>query len=169
MSGQQLAMAVGVPMGVFVIGVASGFVPVLNAEAVLTAAVLNARGPWIVLAVALALGQSTAKTVLFIGSRHGAARMRRCPMMGDNPRGRRIRLSARWKRRTAGVGVQLQRPVAGAGVVALSSVAGIPPLAATAILAGAAQMPLTRFYPACLGGRLVRFGLIAVSLTQLND
>lgn len=61
MTRDGLVVGIGMPLGVFLIGVVSGLLPVVNAEAALIAAVLGARTSWLILAAALALGQSTAK------------------------------------------------------------------------------------------------------------
>jgi hypothetical protein len=108
---------------------------------VLTAAVLSGRTPWVVLAGALALAQSVAKTIIFVGARHGSTRLhlhgstrlRHRRGTRNATRGSHLKALARtWHHCGARLFPLLRRPAPGVGVVALSSVLGIPPLAATA-------------------------------------
>jgi membrane protein YqaA with SNARE-associated domain len=167
-NGNQLGAALGMPIGLCLAGMLSGLFPVVNAEAVLTAAVLGARDSWLAFAAAVAFGQSAAKTMIFAGSRRGTARLQHRPA---SSRAKRLRKPTRVARFAQQVSARilplLRRPVPGVAVVALSSVVGVPPLAATSVLAGIAQMRITLFYPACFGGRFLRFALIAFPLAHL--
>ncbi len=54
-----------------------------------------------------------------------------------------------------------QRPSYGVGVLALSAVASVPPFHLSSIAAGITRIPVLPFALICLGGRLVRFGVLA--------
>lgn len=153
-------------------GLLSGLVPVVNAEALLVAAVLAAdRQWWPPLVVAMAAGQSGAKVLIFLGAQdrerllhHFRARAGMRGLLGW--RRARARVSSGGTRRLlpdpARVGDLMRRPVVGALLILGSAVAGLPPLAAMSVLAGVARMRLAVFGAACLTGRLVRFTLIAL-------
>ena len=52
-------------------GLLSGLVPLINAEALLIAAVVQAHGHWPAVVVAIAVGQSGAKVLIFLAARDG--------------------------------------------------------------------------------------------------
>jgi membrane protein YqaA with SNARE-associated domain len=169
----ESALRLAAPVGlILVLGFASGLVPVLNAEALLVAAVLQARGGWPAVVVAIAVGQSTAKVLIFLGAREGRSLLpswlaHRPPRPAGSRRrlGTRLRdATRRWSPQAERVAELVRRPVAGSALILTSAVAGIPPLAATSVIAGAARMRLLVFGGCCLAGRLLRFGLIALPL-----
>jgi membrane protein YqaA with SNARE-associated domain len=53
------------------------------------------------------------------------------------------------------------RPSYGTGVLGLSALLSVPPFHLSAIAAGITHLPMGRFVLICLGGRLVRFGVLA--------
>jgi len=55
------------------------------------------------------------------------------------------------------------RPTYGNGVLALSALTSVPPFHLASIAAGMTHLPFGRFVVICLGGRLVRFGLLAAA------
>jgi membrane protein YqaA with SNARE-associated domain len=155
---------------ILVLGLASGLVPVINAEALLVAAVLQARGGWPAVVVAIAVGQSIAKVLIYLGARDGRGLLPSWPAhRPPRPPGSRRRLGTwvrdatrRWTPQAERVAELVRRPGAGSALILTSAVGGIPPLAATSVIAGAAHMRLALFGGSCLTGRLVRFTLIAI-------
>ncbi len=55
------------------------------------------------------------------------------------------------------------RPTYGSGVLALSALTSVPPFHLASIAAGITHIPFGRFLVLCLGGRLVRFGVLAAA------
>jgi membrane protein YqaA with SNARE-associated domain len=166
------ALRLAAPVGlILVLGLASGLVPVINAEALLVAAVLQARGGWPAVVVAIAVGQSAAKVLIFLAARDGrrllpSRLVHRPSRPARSDRGgpvTRLRdATRRWSPQAARIAELVRRPVAGAALILTSAVVGIPPLAATSVIAGAAHMRLALFGACCLTGRLVRFAIIAI-------
>lgn len=60
------------------------------------------------------------------------------------------------------------RPSYGSGVLALSALLSVPPFHLSSIAAGMTHIPFGRFVAICLGGRLVRFGVLAAAPTALR-
>lgn len=60
------------------------------------------------------------------------------------------------------------RPSYGSGVLALSALLSVPPFHLSSIAAGMTHIPFGRFVAICLGGRLVRFGVLAAAPTVLR-
>jgi membrane protein YqaA with SNARE-associated domain len=158
-------------------GLLSGLVPVVNAEALLVAAVLAVDEHWWPpLVVAMAAGQSSAKVLIYLGARD---RERLLHHVRTRAGVRRLLGRRRARARASGGGIRqrlpdpgrvghlVRRPVVGALLVLCSAVAGLPPLAAMSVLAGVARMRLAVFGPVCLTGRLVRFTLIALPVAGL--
>lgn len=139
--------------GAIGLGFGSAILPVLNAEAY--AVVSGAREPVTVaafVALALALGQTTGKLLLFEAARRGSARLAAIT--------RRARHRPnRWTERVRGV---LDRPRTGVPLVLVSSSVGLPPLAVVALAAGASAQTRVAFGVACFAGRLARFAAVAV-------
>lgn len=176
MSGVGLAPGAGLVVLMLGAGLASGLVPVVNAEALLIAAVVGAADWWLPLAAAIAVGQSGAKVAIFLAARDGRpvldrfrglagprwlARVHRPSADGLRGRlGRRIPHAGR-------ITELVRRPLAGSALVLVSAVVGVPPLAATSVLAGMARMRLVLFGVTCLTGRFVRFVLIALPTAGL--
>lgn len=178
----------GLLFGVLGAGTAAGLVPVINAEAVLTAATAGNPHLWLGLAVSLTVGQCFAKVLIYLTAREGPQRLHSDGRVGRlvdrvrsraraRARARSIRPRPRW---VAGLAARtpswlrpehllrlLARPLAGTSVVLLSATVGLPPLAAVSVVAGTARLRLPLFIAGCLTGRLARFALIAWPVAQL--
>lgn len=144
----------------FAYGVGSAFIPVLNAEVFVAAAVAAMRHAWWWPVIALALGQTLGKCVMFLGARRGATwfqgrERKREPVADPGPWRTRIAL---WSRLMLEL---LDRPVQGFSVVLLAASVGIPPLAVVSVVAGTRKLPFPIFLIACALGRIGRFLSIA--------
>lgn len=129
-------------------GTASALLPVVNAEVYAVAAA--GRSSWVtavLVVVALALGQTAGKLVLFEAARRGSKRFARYTRAGA--RAERISRALR-SRRT------------GDSLVLASAALGLPPLAAVSLAAGAAGQRRWEFALLCLTGRIARFAVIAL-------
>lgn len=134
-------------------GVGSALLPFLNAEAYAVVAAVAA--PTMGVVVALAVGQTIGKVVLFESARRGAARW-----TPKDPSTRRSRWLAR-------VAPWLQSPRTGPPVVLASAALGLPPLAIVSVAAGASGQRRLVFASLVLVGRLARFAAIVVPATHL--
>ncbi|MFB9375625.1 hypothetical protein ACFFKU_18095 [Kineococcus gynurae] len=154
----------------------SAAVPVVNAEALTLAGAAATPGgvhPALVV-LAVTLGQTLGKVALFLVARSGsvvwARRLRldrhRHPVQ-RRPRhwppvvARPVRFVKDWTVRA------LDSPVATAPLVLVSAVFGIPPLLVVTVALGVRGRGLRVFVPCCFAGRLVRFGLLAASVTAV--
>jgi len=139
------------------VGIASALLPVINAEAYLGVTGLAAPSAVFTVALALALGQTAGKVVLFEGAKRSAllAARRR------EPQHRRPRFGASVTLRLTTL---LRRPWLGGVTVLVSASAGVPPLAVVSVLAGHTGVHRAVFIPACLLGRIARFMLIAIPI-----
>lgn len=138
-------------------GFGSAIVPVLNAEGY--AVIASARGGVItavLIALALGMGQTAGKLLLFEASRRGSARLSALMRRERHEPGR---WSARLRR-------LLGERRTGVPLVLLSSSVGVPPLAVVALAAGASPQRRIEFGAACLVGRLARFGTIAIPVAM---
>jgi membrane protein YqaA with SNARE-associated domain len=183
-SAGELA-GVGLLLGVMGAGTASGLIPVVNAEALLTAATAGRPHLWLGLAVSLTVGQCFAKVLIYLAAREGPQRLRPDGRLGrlvDHVRARtRARGMVRTRRprrpvlpgravswlRPERLVALLARPLPGTSVVLLSATVGLPPLAAVSVVAGTARLRLPLFVAGCLTGRLARFALIAWPVAHL--
>lgn len=166
------ALRIAGPVALMIsIGLLSGLVPLINAEALLVAAVLQAHGHWPAIVVAVAVGQSGAKVLIYLAARDGRRLLptrwatphtRRAPVGHRSPLTRLRGATRRWSPHADRVAQLVRRPVAGSALILASAVGGIPPLAATSVIAGASRMRLSLFGTTCLTGRLVRFTIIAI-------
>ncbi|TIC82784.1 hypothetical protein [Nocardioides sp. GY 10127] len=145
------------------LGGLSAVVPVVNAEALAAAA--GGFGAWqaVGLVLALALGQSTARMVLFEAGRRGSARCAARSSASRAPRARH-RAGSRWaESRWAGwTRERLSCRGSRSSLVLASAAVGLPPLTVISVAAGAAQQPRWEFWSLCVVGRIVRFGVLAV-------
>lgn len=162
------------------VGFASALLPAINAEAFQAGSSL-VQSPAVVRAcvVALAVGQTGGKVVIFTASRRGARRWRstrdetssRARRSRPGRRGHPSRMRVWFSRTNAAVLRSLSRPVAGPVTVAVSAAVGLPPLALVSAAAGVSTMRGARFTAACLSGRLTRFavvaGLVALITTRI--
>jgi membrane protein YqaA with SNARE-associated domain len=170
MTGQEALGVAGPVALVLAMGLLSGLVPVINAEALLIAAVVQAHGRWPAVVIAIALGQSCAKVLIYLGARDGrklvpsrwAHRALRPPTRHRGPFTRLRDATRKWTPHADRVAQLVRRPVAGSALILASAIGGVPPLAATSVIAGAARMRLPLFGATCLTGRLVRFTIIAI-------
>ena len=173
---------VGLLLGMACAGAVSGLVPVINAEALLTAATVGSPGLWLGIVASLTVGQCAAKVLIYVIAREGPQRLRpggRVGQLVDRVRARaRIRagtrrtgtrgaLSACARLRPERLVGLLAKPLPGTSVVLLSASVGLPPLAAVSVVAGTARLRLPLFVAACLAGRLARFAVIAYPVAHL--
>lgn len=131
-------------------GLASALVPVVNAEAYAVLAG-HRTGHAVVVVVALAIGQTAGKLLLFEAARRGTGRW-------SQKLGRRNR-SARW---TEPVRRWLSNRRTGLPTVFVSAAVGIPPLALVSLAAGTANLRRWEFATACLAGRVIRFAALTL-------
>lgn len=138
-------------------GAMSALVPVVNAEVYAVAAAGHATGGLGTVAVvlALALGQTAGKLVIFEAARVGQSRFarRRAAKAASSDR------TGRWTGRiTRALGARRT----GLPLVLGSAAVGLPPLAAVSVAAGMSRLRRWEFALACLTGRIVRFGALAL-------
>ena len=139
-------------------GLASALLPVVNAEAfVLVAVARSGPGAAWALVLAVALGQTAGKLVLFESARRGAT-----AWLSRLHRGRRD--SARLSRWSARVSSGLRSRRGGPALVLTSAVLGLPPLAVVSLAAGAAGQRHLVFGLTCLAGRTARFAALAAPI-----
>ncbi|WP_353962113.1 VTT domain-containing protein [Micromonospora lupini] len=138
-------------------GLASALVPVVNAEAY--AVVAGHRGGHVVVAVvALALGQTAGKLLLFESARRGTGWLAR--KLGHRSRsGRTAARAARW---TEPIRRWLSRRRTALPTVLVSAAVGVPPLAVVSFAAGTAGLRHWEFAVACLLGRVLRFAALVL-------
>lgn len=138
---------------------ASAFVPVLNLELFLVGLLTQQPGlPWWGVALVAAVAQVAGKLVFYLAGR-GALWLPGWLHRRHRERGRgRI---AYWLRRFRVL--CRRRPVWTAAVLFLSALVGLPPFAATSLLAGTGGVPLTVFLATSLTGRTIRFAAIAAA------
>ncbi len=139
---------IGVLVVSFLVCFVSGFVPLVNAEAYLVSvSALCSPAMAVPLALAAALGQMSAKALLFLSGR-GVVQL---------PLGR---YSARMQARMEATRARLEshRRHTAAFLFA-SAFTGLPPFYFVSILAGALRLPFVTFALAGLAGRCLRFGL----------
>jgi membrane protein YqaA with SNARE-associated domain len=133
---------VSVLLGTFAFALAGGIVPVLNVEAYLVSlSALSPGAPVWPVALAAALGQMTAKSLLYFAGR-GVVRLPLCRMAQ--------RIEAASARLAAS-------PHGSLAVVTASAVTGVPPFYATSVAAGVLRVRFTSFLAVGLAGRLLRF------------
>ncbi|MEU5564991.1 VTT domain-containing protein [Micromonospora musae] len=138
-------------------GFASALVPVVNAEAY--AVIAGRPGGYAVIAVvALAVGQTAGKLLLFEAARRGTGRLAR-RLARRNRSGRAAARTARW---TEPVQRWLSRRRTGLPTVLLSASVGVPPLVLVSVAAGTAGLRRREFAVACLLGRVLRFAVLAL-------
>jgi membrane protein YqaA with SNARE-associated domain len=150
MDPRSLVDSWGLPLATFLVGLVSGFVPFVNAEAYLLGVAVLAPGADSVPVVLLAtLGQMLSKSALFFSAR-GSRRLSRTPV--------------RW------LEVACERLQARRGqawlVMLLSAFSGLPPFYVMSVAAGALNWPFAAFAVAGGCGRLARFALL-FALPQL--
>jgi membrane protein YqaA with SNARE-associated domain len=141
----ELVVRLGLPLATFLYCVASGIVPVLNAEIFLVGvAALAPSSSTAAIALLGALGQMVAKSGMYLGGR-GILRL---PMGAK----RRADLDA--------VQSRIERWRSKDLLVFISASVGLPPFFAVSIFAGTLRFPFARFMIAGFLGRLLRFALV---------
>ena len=143
------------PLLALVVGIASALLPLINAEAFALVAAGRAHvAVAIVLVVALAIGQTIGKLVLFEAARRGSGRLHaRFARHGEGGR------AARWAGRVRG---WLTCRRTGVPTVLAAAAVGLPPLAVVSLAAGAAGQRRWEFGVLCLVGRTARFAVLAL-------
>lgn len=141
-------------------GVASALVPVVNAEAYAVLAGARSLPATAAFAVlALALGQTVGKLMLFEAARRGSSRwsgpLAAC--FARHGRGRAVRWAGQLRE-----GMACRRT--GLPLVLVSASVGLPPLAAVSLAAGASGQRRWEFGVVCLLGRAARFGFLMTPL-----
>lgn len=150
-------------------GIGSALIPIVNAEAyVLGAGVSGALDP-VTAGIGVAIGQTIGKIAMFLAVRYrpgyAAGRTHREPKALDlSTRLGRLR---QWYRDTSkrlldGLG----DPRYGIPVTLLSAFAGLPPLYAVGLIAGASKMRVLTFATTVLAGRGARFVLIGLGISM---
>lgn len=129
-------------------GAATGILPIGLAEA--TALAIGLVSPrWLAFAMGLAftLGHVAAKLPWYTLGRHAD------------------RATGRWGAPYIAKARALlaSRPSYGVGVLGLSAVLSVPPFHLAAIAAGLVGVPFAPFVTTCLGGRLLRFGVLVTA------
>lgn len=135
-------------------GVATGILPIGLAEA--TALAIGLVSPrWLAFAMGLAftLGHVAAKLPWYWLGAHAD--------LAFGPWATRYVQRAR--------AMLAARPSYGLGVLGLSAVASVPPFHLSAIAAGLTRLPFVPFVALCLGGRLVRFGVLVTAPALLRQ
>jgi membrane protein YqaA with SNARE-associated domain len=163
-----------VATGALLFGVASGVIPVINAEAFLAATAAASALPLAATAaVAVGVGQTAGKLAVFLAARRGASwRLPGRRRRGSEPPGpSRSRPPGPVRRRLAELGRRglalLDRPLLGGGVILASAAVGIPPLAVTTVAAGLSRMRPLLFAVTVLVGRTGWFLLITLASDRL--
>lgn len=128
----------------FAFAFVSGVVPfVLNVELYLLAvAAMTDASPVAIVGLATA-GQTLAKGVLYLVGKGS--------------------LNIKWVKRAAAskaAGAFEKRPGSSLGIVAVSALAGVPPLYGVALVAGTLRLPPVAFMIVVLIGRIIRFGAV---------
>jgi membrane protein YqaA with SNARE-associated domain len=138
--------SLGIYAASYVIGVAGGFVPVINAEVYFaTMGATLDRTTLLPVVIIGTLGQMTAKTAIFFAGR-GILKL---PVTRDSARMQTVLAKARAWRGP----IEL--------FVFISAVFGIPPFYIVSLLGGTIGISVTRFIVLGTTGRLIRFLAIA--------
>ena len=129
MSVEELVARLGLPLATFVYCIASGFIPVLNAEIFLVGvAAVAPRSSLSAIALVAAAGQMVAKSGMYLGGR-GVVRLPREKRKADLE-ALRARVE-RWRSKDL--------------LVFVSAGLGLPPFFVMSILAGTLRFPFVRF------------------------
>ena len=143
-------------------GFGSAFLPFLNAELFVAAAVAALANGWWWPVLALSMGQTVGKCLMFLGARHGASWLERRRRRQEGGPAREL---TGWRLRVALWGrlmlELLDRPVQSFLVVLAAATIGIPPLAIVSVVAGTRKTPFAVFVTACTIGRAGRFLALA--------
>jgi membrane protein YqaA with SNARE-associated domain len=150
----QILPAVGIYAGTYIICFISGFFPLVNAEIFLVLISLNVtKAECIPLFMLAALGQMTAKLLMFLGGK-GV-----------------IKLSKkRFEDKINGIALKMKKWETRIDIfIFLSAFSGIPPFYVVAIVAGMGRTNILRFFISGLLGRTLRFALVIYFPQLLKD
>lgn len=145
-------------LGVAGLAVVSAVVPVVNMEAILVVASAEDSAPSWLLVVMSALGQMVGKLLWYYGGRE-VQRFGFVTRRMSKPRAKAA--MERWQARSEG------RPWFTAGVLFVSAVAGLPPYAVLAVVAGALRVRLWVFLLTGFVGRALRFWAVVGGTTAV--
>ena len=145
-------------------GILSAILPVANAEAYVVMSQASAVAGPMTVAVGVGIGQSIGKLLLFLGVRRGKdfrfvrkhRREARAVEVGP--------VRQRFRRFIAKLLALVGTKRWGLPITFLAAVAGLPPLYAVALLAGATKMRAIWFYLVVLAGRVIRFVAVAMGV-----
>jgi membrane protein YqaA with SNARE-associated domain len=142
--------AIGIYLASFLIAVASGVIPIVNAELYLVGVVLAVGGvpQALVLAVLVSAGQMVAKAVIYQTAR-GATNL------GTRSKG----FASRLEKARARTEKWRNKPL---GVTFVSASLGLPPFYIVSLVAGILEVRFRAFMLVGMAGRTLRFGTIAV-------
>jgi membrane protein YqaA with SNARE-associated domain len=158
----------GVTLGV---AFGSALLPLVSVEIFLVGLAMREPDiPWLILGAVVAVGQVGGKLIHYFAAR-GRIRLPRWMHRRVKRRGPVTARQVRWQIRTKRIRAWVEalrekchrHPRWMVGTYGISSVLGLPPYMATAILAGMARMSLYAFVSAGLVGRFIRFSAIAAS------
>jgi membrane protein YqaA with SNARE-associated domain len=149
-------------------GALSAVFPVASAEAYVVASqVSRAAGP-VVVALGLAVGQTIGKVLLFYGVRRGKD-TKTVRHQRESLRARPVGPARARFRTVLRVLLDLVGQKRwGLPITFVAAVVGLPPLYAVALLAGATRMRIGYFAAVVLGGRAVRFVLMAYGVGGIH-
>lgn len=146
----SLEGALGLYLASFLIAVASGLIPIINAEIYLVGVVLAIGGipEALILAALVAVGQMASKAVIYYTARGATNLGQRSRGFASKLERARTRVE-RWK----------SKPL---GVTFVSASVGLPPFYVVSLVAGILEVRFRAFMLVGLAGRSLRFGTIAV-------
>jgi membrane protein YqaA with SNARE-associated domain len=138
----------GLPAATYIYCLASGLIPVINAEVflVVISSALLPRSQLLLITSLAALGQMTAKCILYMGVRTS---FRKPPRKYEVKLARAQEKLDRWR---YGAG----------GFIFVSASTGFPPLYATSLMAGLLKLNFLTFLLCGLAGRFIRFGVFLI-------
>jgi membrane protein YqaA with SNARE-associated domain len=138
----------GLPAATYIYCLASGLIPVINAEVflIIISSALLPKSQLLLITALAALGQMTAKCLLYVGVRTS---FRRPPRRYEAKLARTQERLAHWR-------------YGSGGFIFVSATTGFPPLYATSLLAGLLKLNFPTFLICGLAGRFIRFGVVLV-------
>ncbi|MGH3346607.1 MAG: hypothetical protein ACRDO4_06460 [Nocardioides sp.] len=146
--------AIGEAALAIAVGVVSALLPLVNAEAYVLIAVARTNlALSMAVALAMAVGQTTGKLLLFEAARRGTGRLH--ARLSRHGEGR----VEPWRGRVCGL---MTRRRTGLPTVLASAAVGLPPLALVSLVAGASEQRRCEFGAVCLVGRTARFAALAL-------
>jgi membrane protein YqaA with SNARE-associated domain len=142
--------ALGIYLASFLIAVASGVIPIVNAEIYLVGVVLAVGGipEALVLAVVVSLGQMVAKAVIYQTAKGATTLGTKSGGFAKKLERARERVE-KWK----------SKPL---GVTFVSASLGLPPFYIVSLVAGILEVRFRAFMLVGFAGRTLRFGTIAI-------